>query len=65
MSICLVFNSNNNKKITGERNINIVQSTKNMSTKPFPEKDLLMDLLDEKFKMTVSKMCKERKQRKM
>lgn len=55
MSIRLVFNSKNNKKITGERNINIVQSTKNMSTKPFPEKGLLMDLLDEKFKMTVSK----------
>lgn len=47
--------------MTGERNMNIVQSTKNMSTKPFPDKDMLMDLLGENFKMTVSKMCKERK----
>lgn len=45
--------------------MNIVQSTKNMSTKLFPEKDLLMDLIGENFKLTVSKMCKERKQRKM
>lgn len=36
-----------------------------MSTKLFPEKDLLMDLIGENFKLTVSKMCKERKQRKM
>lgn len=45
--------------------MNIVQSTKNMSKKLFPEKDLLMDLIGENFKLTVSKMCKERKQRKM
>ena len=40
------------------RNINIVQSTKNTSTKPFPEKGLLMDLPDEKFKMS-QKCAKE------
>lgn len=61
MFICLVFNSNNNNKNDRRKKHEHSSVKKNMSTKPFPDKDMLMDLLGENFKMTVSKMCKERK----